>query len=667
MEEEHRSMTPGSQPQSQSTPASVRRELWRDTQQQSVGSIEEYCHLDSDRYDRGGHISGTSAEESHHETGDDYFSPITNRSPQSSFSSPQVSVDSPRISFSPLHIKDSIEEEESEEKFGHITIRSQSLTVPGYCTPPTLTLHGCCDHNIAEGQRSPRGRATVPGHRSPQLRWHSPGPDLHRNSLHPSSQYSPRARSVSPISLGSVNSRCGISCVSCPRSPVPGAYFGHYEQFFRQRLTDNHEGHEGVDNVTATPGDDHNQDIYRRWMSDTDISSVCIDNASTSVNISNSQDIQDANDHVFYSARYPKTSSVESDQSSIQEYPLDLSMRSSMSSTSTSESIFTGNKFLIPVGTNQRNPMLSSSSHSYRSLSSESGSKGGATPVDGPSVPPPPSNSNQWLCPLCNQGFSLHDRLAKHMASRHKSRSTDSSTSSNSRAYLCEVCKRTFARSDMLTRHMRLHTGYKPYSCKVCGQVFSRSDHLSTHQRTHTGEKPYKCPSCPYSACRRDMITRHLRTHNRYEHQESSSIDESASTFAGLTPPALGTTFNKARSVSSESEVTKDTSENKVTKEVSDNLISTSVLEGQLSVEMVDNSRLSREFSESRLSRDFSENRISFDLSEQKFFVDKNDLSFPAQSSRGFEDIQHEVEARLRLSHDISQDNQPSPGSRPTK
>ena len=69
------------------------------------------CFLNTpgDRYDRGGHISGTSAKESHHETGDDYFSPITNRSPQSSFSSPQVSVDSPRISFSPLHIKDSIE------------------------------------------------------------------------------------------------------------------------------------------------------------------------------------------------------------------------------------------------------------------------------------------------------------------------------------------------------------------------------------------------------------------------------------------------------------------------------------------------------------------------------------------------------------------------------
>ena len=124
--------------------------------------------------------------------------------------------------------------------------------------------------------------------------------------------------------------------------------------------------------------------------------------------------------------------------------------------------------------------------------------------LQGVNLDTPSPGGAQWLCPLCNQGFSLHDRLAKHMASRHKvthdthldtetmsmmpfqSRSTDG-TNSNSKAYLCEVCKRTFARSDMLSRHMRLHTGYKPYSCRVCGQVFSRSDHLSTHQRTHTG------------------------------------------------------------------------------------------------------------------------------------------------------------------------------------
>ncbi|CAG9855940.1 unnamed protein product [Phyllotreta striolata] len=127
----------------------------------------------------------------------------------------------------------------------------------------------------------------------------------------------------------------------------------------------------------------------------------------------------------------------------------------------------------------------------------------------------PPGSDVAYVCPVCGQMFSLHDRLAKHMASRHKSRQSNGDTAA--KAYLCEVCKRSFARSDMLTRHMRLHTGVKPYTCRVCGQVFSRSDHLSTHQRTHTGEKPYKCPQCPYAACRRDMITRHMRTHTRFD------------------------------------------------------------------------------------------------------------------------------------------------------
>ncbi|RVE49603.1 hypothetical protein evm_005735 [Chilo suppressalis] len=115
-----------------------------------------------------------------------------------------------------------------------------------------------------------------------------------------------------------------------------------------------------------------------------------------------------------------------------------------------------------------------------------------------------------YACATCGQTFTVHDRLAKHVASRHRNRTPEAT-----RAYECEICRRRFARSDMLTRHARLHSGVKPYSCSACGQVFSRSDHLATHQRTHTGEKPYRCPSCPYAACRRDMITRHMRTHTR--------------------------------------------------------------------------------------------------------------------------------------------------------
>lgn len=123
-------------------------------------------------------------------------------------------------------------------------------------------------------------------------------------------------------------------------------------------------------------------------------------------------------------------------------------------------------------------------------------------------------SETSFICEHCGQGFAMHDRLAKHIASRHRDRSA-SVNDENSKIHKCTLCTKSFGRSDMLTRHMRLHTGIKPYSCRDCGQVFSRSDHLSTHQRTHTGEKPYKCPHCNYAASRRDMITRHMRTHVR--------------------------------------------------------------------------------------------------------------------------------------------------------
>uniref|UniRef100_A0A7E4V9W9 Protein krueppel n=1 Tax=Panagrellus redivivus TaxID=6233 RepID=A0A7E4V9W9_PANRE len=128
----------------------------------------------------------------------------------------------------------------------------------------------------------------------------------------------------------------------------------------------------------------------------------------------------------------------------------------------------------------------------------------------------PTSTSQElaFVCEHCGQAFAMHDRLAKHIASRHRDRSA-SVNDESTKTHKCTICPKSFGRSDMLTRHMRLHTGVKPYSCLICGQVFSRSDHLSTHQRTHTGEKPYRCPHCCYSASRRDMITRHMRTHLR--------------------------------------------------------------------------------------------------------------------------------------------------------
>lgn len=207
----------------------------------------------------------------------------------------------------------------------------------------------------------------------------------------------------------------------------------------------------------------------------------------------------------------PRSGSLESDGTSPQESPLDLSMKNLMQSAAAARSpalqllppgIVTRGSVSVPVVRGDvASPTTKESVAVRYNLE--------VLPVVEEMAP---GTDVAYVCPECGQMFSLHDRLAKHMASRHRRQGLHDASA---KAYLCDVCQRSFARSDMLTRHMRLHTGVKPYTCRVCRQVFSRSDHLSTHQRTHTGEKPYKCPQCAYAACRRDMITRHLKTHNR--------------------------------------------------------------------------------------------------------------------------------------------------------
>ena len=85
------------------------------------------------------------------EGGEEVFTPASGRSPHSSLSSPQVSVDSPRICFSPLRIKDSIEE---EDETGHVihrycttNDRCSNLT---YITDKSFTgtLNGRCSTNL---------------------------------------------------------------------------------------------------------------------------------------------------------------------------------------------------------------------------------------------------------------------------------------------------------------------------------------------------------------------------------------------------------------------------------------------------------------------------------------------------------------------------------------
>ena len=76
-----------------------------DEPQQKHASLGHYY------FGGGGAVAGAVGA-GHDVEGSGEFSPASGRSPHSSLSSPHVSVDSPRICFSPLRIKDAIEEED---------------------------------------------------------------------------------------------------------------------------------------------------------------------------------------------------------------------------------------------------------------------------------------------------------------------------------------------------------------------------------------------------------------------------------------------------------------------------------------------------------------------------------------------------------------------------
>ncbi|KAF4527326.1 hypothetical protein B566_EDAN001102 [Ephemera danica] len=446
--------------------------------------VFRFDSVDRDRY----HYGAISEEE-------DVFSPAS-RSPHSSAGgSPHVRVptDSPKVAFSPLRIKDASMEEEKHHEHG-----------PSQPRYPGCSCAHCSPLEVSPMDRFfPGGIGGVP------------------------------ASPVSPLTPCTPGG-------ALPISPSPINSFEHYlhskylPDIFRRRS--------------------HSDSDIPLWFEGAALSIKSEATTATTNTTPSSNRAPRHNKSVPHPLTLPsKGGSLESETSTPQDSPLDLSVRGSRGS-STSSSIDSPYASRL----SQQHPLLraptpatpptppqpavtpssdspapsplvtATTSFLPRSLVPVPVVRGDvASPTTKESVAHrynlevspvveemPPGSDVAYVCPVCGQMFSLHDRLAKHMASRHKSKQQSEQTT---KAYLCDVCQRSFARSDMLTRHMRLHTGVKPYTCRVCGQVFSRSDHLSTHQRTHTGEKPYRCPQCPYAACRRDMITRHMRTHARYE------------------------------------------------------------------------------------------------------------------------------------------------------
>ncbi|XP_071440405.1 uncharacterized protein klu [Hetaerina americana] len=488
------------------------------------GEVFRFDSVDRDRYQQ---LYGAISEEEE----EDVFSPASssNKSPHSSAGSPQIpTTDSPKISFSPLRLKDSSIEEEDED-----------ISLDGGGSEASSDTHARPIHRRSSRHHGGRGVEAPENDCGRKPRF--PGCACVRCSgglPEGGDSWTDRVAAAAPGGVGGGLPASPVSPLTpaaTPASPSPMYGFEHYlhtkylPDIFRRRS--------------------HSDSDLPMWFE----GAVAGVGAGAGTAATAPRPGRGAAPHPLTLSS--KGGSLESEQSSPQDSPLDLSMKGSRelvgSSTTSSESLSpAGVKALAsriaPEGTAAvaaaTTTVPTTGFIGRGGLVSVPVVKGDvASPTTKESVAVrynlevspvveemPPGSDVAYVCPVCGQMFSLHDRLAKHMASRHKSRQHQADVAS--KAYLCDVCKRSFARSDMLTRHMRLHTGVKPYTCRVCGQVFSRSDHLSTHQRTHTGEKPYKCPQCPYAACRRDMITRHMRTHARYEGKgEGGPDDPSAS------------------------------------------------------------------------------------------------------------------------------------------
>ncbi|PSN45942.1 hypothetical protein C0J52_16541 [Blattella germanica] len=138
------------------------------------------------------------------------------------------------------------------------------------------------------------------------------------------------------------------------------------------------------------------------------------------------------------------------------------------------------------------------------------------------------SQSEEFLCSICNKTFHVRSALTAHMLTHaenlgyhcdicNKSFAARNTFKKHMRSHknglCCDVCKKPFSHNSDLVRHLRTHTGDKPFICDVCKKSFSENGNLVKHLRTHAGERPFSCQVCKKTFSLNRDLMRHVRTH----------------------------------------------------------------------------------------------------------------------------------------------------------
>ncbi|TRY61365.1 hypothetical protein TCAL_04198 [Tigriopus californicus] len=127
-------------------------------------------------------------------------------------------------------------------------------------------------------------------------------------------------------------------------------------------------------------------------------------------------------------------------------------------------------------------------------------------------------------CTQCQQIFASAQQLRihreKHVKIREMTKSkfkrpTPGRKSRVDKPHLCSFCPSSFSKKSYRIRHERTHTGEKPFQCQFCDKRFNQNETRKIHELKHSGKRPHACQLCPMSFTQRGNLKTHVyRVHS---------------------------------------------------------------------------------------------------------------------------------------------------------